>query len=154
MVVMKKYLVIFGGYYDNLRNCRFYNDTYLFNLETERWDEMKWTSTGLTDCPAPRSACQLTLCAKNNTIVMYGGFSKEKLKKERERGIVHSDMYVLHHEGTYMLLIYMQLIKVQSTKRALGIISLLYNVKNGLQSHVIIAQILKNRAKKYQFIIN
>lgn len=99
MVVMKKYLVIFGGYYDNLRNCRFYNDTYLFNLETERWDEMKWTSTGLTDCPAPRSACQLTLCAKNNTIVMYGGFSKEKLKKERERGIVHSDMYVLHHEA-------------------------------------------------------
>lgn len=99
MVVMKKYLVVFGGYYDNLRNCRFYNDTYLFNLETERWEEMSWKSNGLVECPSVRSACQLSVCGKNNTIVLYGGFSKEMLKKGREKAIVHSDMFVLHHEA-------------------------------------------------------
>ncbi len=86
MVVLKKYLVIFGGYYDNLRNCRFFNDVYLFNLETQQWDEIKFTSTGLIDQPSPRSACQMAVCAKNNSIVVYGGFSKEKLKKEKEKG--------------------------------------------------------------------
>ena len=99
MVVHKKHLVIFGGYYDNLRNCRYYNDTYLFNLETEKWEEIKWTTTGLVDIPPPRSACQLSLCGKNNSIIMYGGFSKEKLKKEKEKGIVHTDMYSLSHDG-------------------------------------------------------
>jgi N-acetylneuraminic acid mutarotase len=91
--------VVFGGYYDNLRNCRFYNDTYLFNLETEQWEEMVWKSNGLVECPSVRSACQLAVCGKNNTIVLYGGFSKEKLKKEREKAFVHSDMFVLHNEG-------------------------------------------------------
>lgn len=99
MVVLKKHLVIFGGYYDNLRNCRFYNDTYLFNLETEQWEEMKWSATGMVEAPSPRSACQLSLCGKNNSIVLYGGFSKEKLKKEKEKAIVHSDMFVLSHES-------------------------------------------------------
>lgn len=85
--------MVFGGYYDNLRNCRFYNDTYLFNLETNQWEEMSFSAAN--DLPSPRSACQLSLCAKNGSVVMFGGFSKEKLKKERERPIVHSDMYVL-----------------------------------------------------------
>ncbi|RNA43852.1 kelch domain-containing 4 [Brachionus plicatilis] len=93
MAVLKKHLVLFGGYYDNLRNCKFYNDTFLFNLETNQWEEMKFTASN--DPPSPRSACQLNVCAKNNTVVIYGGFSKEKLKKDREKGIVHSDMYVL-----------------------------------------------------------
>jgi hypothetical protein len=30
--------------------------------------------------------------------VLYGGFSKEKLKKDKEKGVVHSDMFVLSHE--------------------------------------------------------
>lgn len=97
MVVLKKYLVLFGGFYDNLRNCRFYNDTYLFNLETNQWETMTFSANN--DPPSPRSACQLSVCSKNNTIVLYGGFSKEKTKKDREKGIVHTDMYVLSHEG-------------------------------------------------------
>ncbi len=98
-VVLKKYLVVFGGYYDNLRNCRFYNDTYLFNMESEQWEEIKWTTTGLIECPSPRSACLMSVCNKNGSVVVYGGFSKEKLKKERERGVVHSDMFALVYES-------------------------------------------------------
>jgi hypothetical protein len=73
---------------------------YAFNLETNQWDEMKFSN--LNDQPSPRSACQLSVCAKNNSIVMYGGFSKEKLKKEKEKGITYSDMYVLQSEGKFI----------------------------------------------------
>lgn len=103
MVLVKKYLVIFGGYYDNLRNCKFYNDTYLFNLETNKWEEMKFSATGLNSAPSPRSACQLCVCNKTNNIVLYGGFSKEKLKKDKEKGVIHSDMFVLSHESMNIL---------------------------------------------------
>ncbi len=98
MVVLKKHLVVFGGYYDNLRNCKFYNDTHLFNLETNQWEEMKFSTTGLSDQPSARSACQLSVCSKNNSILLYGGFAKEKLKKEKEKAIIYSDMYVLQNE--------------------------------------------------------
>lgn len=60
---------------------------------------MKFSAAGLTDIPSPRSACHLLVCNKNNTIVVYGGFRKEKLKKEKEKGIVHTDMYTLSCEG-------------------------------------------------------
>ena len=101
MTVLKKYLIVFGGYYDNLRNCRFYNDTHLFNMDTNQWEVIKFSANGLLEQPSPRSACHLIPCAKNNTVLVYGGFSKEKLKKEREKGIVHSDMFVLSFEGEY-----------------------------------------------------
>ena len=95
MVVLKKYLVIFGGYYDNLRNCRFYNDTYLFNLETNQWEELKFSSSN-NDIPSPRSACLLGVCNKSSRIILYGGYSKEKC-------VVHSDMFVLSQEGEFFL---------------------------------------------------
>lgn len=81
-------------------NCRFYNDVHLFNLETNQWEEVKFSAMGLNDQPSPRSACQLSVCSKTNSIVMYGGFSKEKQKKkDKEKGIVHSDMFVLSSES-------------------------------------------------------
>ena len=110
MAVLKKHLVVFGGYYDNLRSCRFYNDTYLFNLDTLQWEEMKFTSTGLIEQPSPRSACQLSVCAKNNSIIVYGGFNKEKLKKEKEKAITHSDMFTLQYEGIELVVYDLNLI--------------------------------------------
>ena len=123
MVVFKKYLVVFGGYYDNLRyfrlyftmnnkisnkkkfyrlnrNCRFYNDTYMFNIETNKWEET--TFSAANDSPTPRSACQLSVCSKSNAIVLYGGFSKEKLKKDREKAIIHTDMYALSFQSNLL----------------------------------------------------
>ena len=124
MVILKKYLVIFGGFYDNLRfvvhviifqvvrvvsciysglcrNCRYFNDTYLFNLETNQWEEMKFSSSGLSEGPSQRSACQMGVCNKTNTILVYGGFSKAKGKQDTEKGVVHTDMFTLSYEGKY-----------------------------------------------------
>jgi hypothetical protein len=72
----------------------------LFNLETNQWEEV--TFSAANDPPLPRSACQLGVCSKTNTIVMFGGFSKEKLKKDREKAIVHTDMYVLSCQSKHI----------------------------------------------------
>jgi hypothetical protein len=53
----------------------------------------------MNSAPSPRSACHFFPNNKNNTIIVYGGFSKEKLKKDKEKAVVHSDMFVLSHEG-------------------------------------------------------
>ena len=74
----------------------------MFNLETLKWEEMKFSAIGLSEIPLPRSACQLSVCGKTNSIVLYGGFSKEKLKKEKEKGIIHSDMFVLQQESNLL----------------------------------------------------
>jgi hypothetical protein len=59
---------------------------------------MKFSSV---DAPSPRSACHFIPCAKNNSVIVFGGFTKEKLKKEKEKGIIHSDMYILTFEGKF-----------------------------------------------------
>lgn len=97
MTIYKKYLVVFGGFHDNLRDCRYFNDTYVFNLDTFQWQELKFSSTN--ELPSPRSACQLSVASKNNAVIVYGGYSKEKLKKDQERGIVHTDMFSLSLES-------------------------------------------------------
>lgn len=44
--------------------------------------------------PAPRSGCIL-LPTPDNKIVVYGGYSKEKIKKNLDRGRIHDDMFFL-----------------------------------------------------------
>ena len=79
-----------------LGSCKYFNDTFVFNLELNQWQELKFS---LNELPSPRSACQLVLSSKSNAVIVYGGFSKEKLKKDKEKGIVHSDMFALSLEG-------------------------------------------------------
>ncbi len=37
MVVWRNYIVLFGGFYEALRDVKWYNDLYLFSLQEERW---------------------------------------------------------------------------------------------------------------------
>lgn len=37
MVVWRNYLVLFGGFYEALKEVRWYNDLYLFSFQEERW---------------------------------------------------------------------------------------------------------------------
>lgn len=67
---------------------------------------MKFSPIGLNEQPSPRSACQLSVCSKNNSVVLYGGFSKEKQKKkDKEKGTIHTDMFVLTSECNSNLLV-------------------------------------------------
>lgn len=90
MVYSKKQLVVFGGYHDNLRDYKYFNDVYFFNTETYKW--LKIEPSGLA--PAPRSGCCMTALA-DGKILIYGGYSKENVKKDVDKGRVYNDAYLL-----------------------------------------------------------
>lgn len=90
MVHSKKKLFIFGGFHDNLRDYKYFNDLYIFDLSTYQWSNLSITG----NIPAPRSGC-IVLPTPQNTILVYGGYSKERIKKDVDKGHVHTDMYVL-----------------------------------------------------------
>ena len=73
MVVCKKYLLVFGGFHDNLRECKYFNDLYSFDLEARTWAKLVTTGSE----PSPRSACQMFLLAALAAQGYYQGDGEE-----------------------------------------------------------------------------
>merc|ERR1739838_38926 len=90
MVAVKKQLIVFGGFHDNTREFKYFNDIYSFNLENYEWKKLECSGNG----PCPRSACQMTAIS-DGRILIYGGYSKEKVKKDAEKGVTHNDIHIL-----------------------------------------------------------
>ncbi|XP_060595724.1 kelch domain-containing protein 4-like [Ruditapes philippinarum] len=95
MVQCKKQLVVFGGFHDNIRDYKYFNDAYAFNLDTYTWTAL--VTSGIP--PAPRSGCVLAPALDQGRIIVYGGYSKERIKKDVDAGKVHTDMFALMPEG-------------------------------------------------------
>lgn len=91
MIMLKKRLYIFGGFYDTGISYKYFNDVWCFSLETYTWHEIK--PSGLIK-PAARSACCMT-ATPDGKILIWGGYSKSAIKKDVDRGITHSDMFAL-----------------------------------------------------------
>ncbi|EPS63666.1 hypothetical protein M569_11109, partial [Genlisea aurea] len=94
MVIYKHKIIIFGGFYDTLREVSYFNDMHVFDLDQFKWQEIKPTPGCLW--PTPRSGFQFFV--HQDAVYLYGGYSKEvssSEKKVSERGIVHSDMWCL-----------------------------------------------------------
>ncbi|KAG1650850.1 Kelch domain-containing protein 4 [Nymphon striatum] len=94
MCLIKRNIFVFGGYHDNLRDYKYYNDVHIFNLDTYSWTKLDTIGNG----PSPRSACQLT-STSDGKLIVYGGYSKIKNKKESDSGIAHCDMFSLHQDN-------------------------------------------------------
>ncbi|XP_048461681.1 kelch domain-containing protein 4 isoform X1 [Rhincodon typus] len=94
MVVCKRQILVFGGFHESTRDFVYYNDLYSFNLDTFTWSKLFPSGTG----PCPRSGCQMA-CTTDGNVVIYGGYSKQRVKKDVEKGIVYSDMFLLKNEG-------------------------------------------------------
>lgn len=90
MICVKKHLVVFGGFHDNLRECKYYNDVHIFNLETYTWKKVEPLGTP----PSPRSGCQM-VPLPDGKILISGGYSKQTVKKDVDKGIVHTDTFTL-----------------------------------------------------------
>lgn len=43
MTLIKKQLIVFGGFHDNLRDYKYYNDVHIFNLDTYTWHKIELT---------------------------------------------------------------------------------------------------------------
>lgn len=93
MVLYKHKIIVFGGFYDTLREVRYFNDFHIFDLDQFKWQEIKPTPGCLW--PSARSGFQIFV--NQDEIFLYGGYSKEVSsdKSGSEKGIVHSDMWSL-----------------------------------------------------------
>lgn len=90
MVCVKKQLIVFGGFHDNLRDYKYFNDVYAFNLENYTWKRIEPAGTP----PAPRSGC-IMVALPDGKVLIYGGYSKEKIKREVDKGVIHTDTFLL-----------------------------------------------------------
>ncbi len=91
MVMVRKHLVVFGGFHDNLRECKYFNDAYAFDLENRKWKKLEVAGSQ----PSPRSACVMFPLPENRGAIVYGGYCKEKGKKDSESGVTLTDMFAL-----------------------------------------------------------
>lgn len=94
MVLYKHKIILFGGFYDTLREVRYYNDLFVFDLDQFKWQEIKPKPGAMW--PTGRSGFQLFVY--QDDIFLYGGYSKEVSSDKNnnsEKGIVHSDMWSL-----------------------------------------------------------
>lgn len=95
MIAMKKKLFVFGGFYDTGVSYKYFNDVWMFSLETYQWQQINAAGS---IAPAPRSAgCMAP--TPDGKILIFGGYSKTSVKKEVDRGITHSDMFALVPES-------------------------------------------------------
>ncbi|KAH9515686.1 kelch domain containing 4 [Bulinus truncatus] len=91
MVAIKKQIIVFGGFHDNNRDYKYFNDVYTFDLETFTWSALNPAGNG----PSPRSGCVLLPVADQNKVIVYGGYSKDHVKKDVDQGKTHTDMFAL-----------------------------------------------------------
>uniref|UniRef100_A0A3B4TBY9 Kelch domain containing 4 n=1 Tax=Seriola dumerili TaxID=41447 RepID=A0A3B4TBY9_SERDU len=95
MVLSKRQLLVFGGFHESTRDFIYYNDVYSFSLDTFTWSRLAPSGSA----PCPRSACQMTSTPDGTGVIIYGGYSKVRVKKDVEKGTIHSDMFLLKREG-------------------------------------------------------
>ncbi|CAH1396329.1 unnamed protein product [Nezara viridula] len=93
MVVVKRQIIVFGGYHDNLQDYKYFNDVHAFNLDSRTWKKLDPTGTP----PSPRSGCQM-VSTPEGKIVIWGGYSKIKIKKDVDKGTTHTDTFLLQPE--------------------------------------------------------
>uniref|UniRef100_A0A480LXW2 Kelch domain-containing protein 4 isoform X2 n=1 Tax=Sus scrofa TaxID=9823 RepID=A0A480LXW2_PIG len=93
MVAWKRQLILFGGFHESTRDYIYYNDVYTFDLDTSTWTKLSPSGTG----PTPRSGCQMSVTPQGS-IVIYGGYSKQRVRKDVDRGTQHGDMFLLKPE--------------------------------------------------------
>lgn len=98
MISMKQKLFVFGGFYDTGVSYKYYNDVWMFSLETYQWQQIDTIGSII---PQPRSAACMT-STPDGKILIFGGYSKTSVKKEIDRGITHSDMFMLAPESKFL----------------------------------------------------
>jgi len=94
MLVWRGYIVLFGGFYEALREVRWYNDFYLYSFAEERWTNIPYKAH--SQIPKQRSGVQMSINQIDDIIYIYGGYSKEKVAGQKKEGKVHEDMWCLN----------------------------------------------------------
>jgi len=93
VIIWKHYMVVVGGFFEALRETKWYNDVHVFDLQSETW--MDVPQSRLVVKPEPRSACNVALYGTDK-IVVHGGFSKVKTSNAAAETKTHTDAWILH----------------------------------------------------------
>ncbi|CAB3221128.1 unnamed protein product [Arctia plantaginis] len=94
MVLLGRNIVVFGGYSDDGRECRYFDDIHAFCLDNRQWTKL--TPSGRA--PSARSAC-IMLPFGSDSLVVYGGFSRVR-EGRTERTHTHTDLFRLTQKGS------------------------------------------------------
>ncbi|KAJ3000862.1 hypothetical protein HDV02_002325 [Globomyces sp. JEL0801] len=90
MVVWKHFIVMFGGFYDQNKETKYYDDLWLFDTQ-----EFKWIKVEVGD-PKPAARSGFQLLVHGDQICLYGGYCKVALKGKKLQGMVHTDTWTLY----------------------------------------------------------
>jgi N-acetylneuraminic acid mutarotase len=90
MVLSKKKIFLFGGFHDNNASFNYFNDVWSFSLEDYSWSKVETVGTP----PTPRSGVIMG-ATDDGKIIITGGYTKTSAKGDAERGVTHSDAFVL-----------------------------------------------------------
>jgi hypothetical protein len=82
MVVWRGYIVLFGGFYEALREVRWYNDAYLFSFSDSRWTQLQYKPH--SQLPKPRSGFQMIAHSAEDAVYIYGGYCREKSPGQKQ----------------------------------------------------------------------
>ena len=94
MVVWRNSIVLFGGFYEAMREVHWYNDLYFYSFAEEMWTKVVYKP--LAHVPRARSGHQMVVHASDDSLFVCGGFSKEKQAGIKNEGYVHTDVWVLN----------------------------------------------------------
>ncbi|XP_059049276.1 kelch domain-containing protein 4 [Achroia grisella] len=89
MAPVGRRLVVFGGYADDGREARYFDDLHCFCLDSRTWTKLQPAGRG----PSARSAC-IMLPVGADGLIVYGGFSRVR-EGRTERTHTHTDMFRL-----------------------------------------------------------
>ena len=86
MVLCRDQLLVFGGFFDNLREVKYYNDLHLFDLSLYKWTRV--TPEPGAPVPSPRSGFQLAADPAGGVdgagvMYLYGGYFKKQVKMQQ-----------------------------------------------------------------------
>lgn len=100
MLACRGQLLLFGGFVDTGARCRYLQDLWQFSTTTGQWTQL--LAAKGAPWPAPRSAClAMPLAGAFRAgggapcVLLQGGYVKEQVRKEVERGRVHVDAWTL-----------------------------------------------------------
>ena len=93
MLTHENRLILFGGFSDFVRESKYYNDLFVFDIDTVMWNEVKYGASGAMR-PQPRSGFQWLILPDGvntagtntggggNKALLFGGYCKQMKHKK------------------------------------------------------------------------
>lgn len=95
MALWKRNAVVFGGFYDNAQECRYFDDLWILSAldGAGRWTQVK--TAAVSEVPHARSGHSIGVY--QDQLFVYGGYSTQKFNRfKKSEATVHHDLWMIH----------------------------------------------------------